>query len=196
MSPSISAVAQVPVVRAVPSDTSPLTKALVHTLLELRSLLGILTSNQYAVPAGELFANSSVGAHVRHSLDHARALADGWRSGAVDYDHRERGTPIETDVAAARTELSRLIALLGELYEIDPEAPIDVCVLPSCGGHRMTVSSTLARELVFVLSHTIHHAATIRSMTHSLGVTVPESFGFAPSTLAHKDRCAGAVCAR
>ena len=53
----------------------------------------------------------------------------------------------------------------------------------------VTLRSTIARELAFVLSHTIHHNATIRGMVIALGLSAPASLGYAPSTLAHMDMC-------
>ena len=178
------------------TQASPLPKAVLRSLVELRTLLERLTPDQYAASGGTIFANSSIGAHVRHTLDHARALVDGWCSGTVDYDHRARGTSIETEISCACVELTRLVDSYEELSTIDLDAQINVQVLPSRGGPSVRVASTLARELAFVLSHTIHHAATIRSMTQSLGLHVSDSFGYAPSTLAHFDRCAGAPCAQ
>jgi uncharacterized damage-inducible protein DinB len=50
------------------------------------------------------------------------------------------------------------------------------------------VETTVGRELVFVLSHTVHHNALIAVMARTLGVSVPDRFGYAPSTLAHLER--------
>ena len=37
--------------------------------------------------------------------------------------------------------------------------------------------------MAYVLSHTIHHNAIVAGIVKSLGVTPPETFGYAPSTL-------------
>jgi uncharacterized damage-inducible protein DinB len=183
-------------------DCAPVAGPLIQTLRDLRSLLGELSGPQYSQRAGELFADSSIGGHVRHVLDHARALAEGWRVGTVDYDHRARGTSIETDIVAADAELARLIGAVEHLSRLDADDAIGVRILPSRDAQPVTLSSTLARELAFVLSHTIHHNATIRGMVLAIGERVPESFGYAASTLAHRGRCAarceaaGSACAR
>ena len=169
------------------TDCLALAAPLVQIMRELRELLGSISSDQYSARAGDLFANSTIGGHVRHCLDHARALIDGWRTGVVEYDHRARGTHIETDLPAADAELGRLIASVERLAKLDADESIGVSVMPTRDGLSITLSSTLARELAFVLSHTIHHNATIRSIALSLGSTVPVSFGYAPSTLAHQD---------
>jgi uncharacterized damage-inducible protein DinB len=57
----------------------------------------------------------------------------------------------------------------------------------------MEVETTVGRELAFVLSHTVHHNALIAVMARTLGVPVPDLFGYAPSTIAHLEK---AACAR
>jgi hypothetical protein len=47
------------------------------------------------------------------------------------------------------------------------------------------VETTVGRELAFVLSHTVNHNALIAVMALTLGVPVPDRFGYAPSTIAH-----------
>jgi uncharacterized damage-inducible protein DinB len=178
------------------TDCFALAAPLAEIMRELRELLGNLSSEQYSARAGDLFANSTIGGHVRHCLDHARTLVDGWRTGIVDYDHRARGTNIETDLAAADAELIRLIDSVERLAKLDADDSIGVSVMPTRDGLSITLSSTLARELAFVLSHTIHHNATIRGIALSLGSAVPASFGYAPSTLAHHDGVGSTRCAR
>jgi hypothetical protein len=60
-------------------------------------------------------------------------------------------------------------------------------------GSAPTQSST-ARELGFLLSHTIHHFALIAMTLQSLGVNVDPAFGVSPSTLRY--RTEASACAR
>jgi hypothetical protein len=171
----------------------PLAGPLVRLLLELDGVLASLTPAQYTSRCGEAFSNGTVGGHIRHCLDHIRALVDGRETGTVDYDHRARGTCIERDPDSGRVEIEHLARALDEMSRADPAERLPVTVMPTRDGRSVTVESTLGRELSFVLSHTVHHNAMVRGMALSLGVGVPVTFGYAPSTLAHLD--AGA-CAR
>ncbi|MBL0926670.1 MAG: DinB family protein [Phycisphaerales bacterium] len=155
-------------------------------LADLRTLLGALDDPAYARPMGDLFQNATIGGHVRHCLDHVRAVVAG-RGGTLDYDARARGTAVEASVEAAAAEVDRLAAAISELAEASADEPVRVKVMLRRDGVGGTFGSTLGRELAFVLSHTIHHFATIRGMAAALGVGVSCSFGFAPSTLAHQD---------
>jgi len=58
---------------------------------------------------------SQPGAHIRHVLDHYMALRVGFETGLLDYDARRRESLIETDKAAAETELQATKRWLLEL---------------------------------------------------------------------------------
>lgn len=161
----------------------------------LRELTGVITQlspEQYTRRCGETFFNGTIGGHVRHCLDHIRAILDGFSIGVVDYDHRERGTHIESDPYAARDEIRRLRRLAEDLSHVETSVPVRVAIMPTRDGERVDLLSTLGRELAFVLSHTIHHNAMIKGMAVTLGLSLPQTFGYAPSTLAHRseDACA------
>jgi uncharacterized damage-inducible protein DinB len=152
---------------------------------EQAGVVSQLSPAQYTQRLGEQYFNGNIGGHVRHCLDHVRALLDGFPLGRVDYDHRERGTAVENDPLAARDEIRRLRRLASDQIDVPSAAPVRVSVMPTRDGHSVELVSTFGRELAFVLSHTIHHHATIKGMASALGVTLPRTFGYAPSTLSH-----------
>jgi uncharacterized damage-inducible protein DinB len=167
-----------------------LTRPLLALLDELRTLLETVSPPQYAQRCGEQFFNATLGGHVRHCLDHVRALVEGIGAGVIDYEHRDRDTDVESDPVPALRETQRLLAGLASLEQHPGSRPVRVVVMPARDARSLEVGSTLARELAFVLSHTIHHFAILKSMAHALGARTPATFGFAPSTLAHQDRVA------
>lgn len=162
------------------------------SLQQLAAVLRTATDEQYVrKPVGVI--ESSIGGHVRHCLDHFEALCVGAESGELDYDHRARGTPIETDRAAALSAITGLQTRLARLDESTLPQPIRVRSVVTGEGDALETTSTVGRELVFVLSHTVHHNALIGAMCATLGIPLPERFGYAPSTLAHLN---GSACAR
>ena len=166
---------------------------LAEILDELSDVVRILSESDYTRPMGPLFLDATIGGHVRHCLDHVRAVVDGPGSGSFDYDRRERGTPIERSPATAVTECAALATALRAMSHAAAASSVRVSILPRRDGEPVELGSTLARELAFVLSHTVHHNAMIRGMVTSLGRPLPGAFGYAPSTLAHQDATA---CAR
>jgi uncharacterized damage-inducible protein DinB len=99
----------------------------------------------------------------------------------LSYDHRERGTNVETDVDAALRSIRRLTSTLAVMRSCEDEAMTMISMLVP-GGEPIAVRTTLRRELVFVVSHTIHHQALIGLLLSAAGGGVPQDFGLAPST--------------
>jgi uncharacterized damage-inducible protein DinB len=165
---------------------------LVAILRQLAGLVDSLTDAQYTLkPVGVV--PSSIGGHVRHSLDHIDALLGGLAGGAVNYDQRRRGTDVELCRRAALEAMRRQERQLLTGRWVPGEQPLRLSVLLTPAGPPVTVTTTLDRELAFVLSHTIHHNSLIGVMARLLGVPLPDDFGYAPSTLAHRE---GRLCAR
>ncbi|MCX5688820.1 MAG: hypothetical protein NTV94_03350 [Planctomycetota bacterium] len=171
-------------------DTAQLRHAICSRLRQFESLAASLTTGQYTAPHGPGFFGATIGAHVRHCLDHVRALVDGVHTGRVEYDHRERGTPIESSPTHACAHAITLIEQLKLHNTLPAQHPLELIILASHDEPAATVSSTFARELAFVLSHTIHHQAMIHAMlavnAHAPDQRLPDSFGLAPSTIAHQ----------
>jgi hypothetical protein len=127
--------------------------------------------------------SGSIGGHVRHCLDHVRALELGIDRGLVDYDARRRDVTIENEREPA---VRSLLAAASRLQAIPSDALgriVVVRALIAAGGPIVEAVSSVARELAFVVSHTIHHNAQIALLAHRVGSTrLPRRFGVAPST--------------
>lgn len=129
--------------------------------------------------------SGSIGGHVRHCLDHVRALELGLERGLVDYDARRRNTAVERDREAAVLALMSAAARLRMLANETLGRTLVVRSLIAESGPTVECASTVARELAFVISHTIHHSAQIALLAHRVGSgRLPRRFGVAPSTRA------------
>lgn len=156
-------------------------RPLVGLLRQLSDLIESLTDEQYTrAPVGVV--ESSVGGHVRHNLDHVEALLRGLLTGALSYDHRDRGTDVERNRAAARNEILRLERELLAFPWADVPPAVALSALVAADRPPVVAATSAEREVAFVVSHTIHHNALIRILVLSLGGTVPADFGYAPST--------------
>jgi len=154
----------------------------VALLEQSHGLIAALSPELYAVPpAGR---RGGPGAHVRHILDHYLALVDGVPTGRVDYEARVRDERLERDPELALATIAGIVERLRALDE--SAAPRRLHVVSD--GH--TGESTLPRELLFLLSHTVHHQALLALLLQPRGVEVDECFGVAPSTLRHWGRLA------
>lgn len=164
----------------VPASVS-LSQALCRLLDELESVLRDIAPDVY----GARFVadvSGSIGEHVRHCLDHVAMLVAADPFTTLSYDRRHRGTAVEADPAEALRQIAKLKAGLDAWSARSLDEPIRVTSMTSASGDAATVWSTLARELAFVVSHTIHHQAIIGVLLAIHGQTVPERFGHSPST--------------
>ena len=127
---------------------------------------------------------SSFGEHVRHGLDHLHAVLRGAIDGSVDYEQRRRGWIGEREPAPALAELAAAAEHLERLQAADLTRPVVVHCLIDPQAAPISLASTLARELLFALSHETHHAAILSRLLAAYNITVPENFSLAPSTVA------------
>jgi hypothetical protein len=162
-------------------SSSPPTWPLWERLDQIGALLLEIPSDVYTAPV-ESRASGTLGEHVRHCLDHVSALLSADASKVLSYDHRRRGTAVETDPGAALQQILRLKAALGRWPMRSLDEPIRVSSMIDASGESIAGWSTFGRELVFVLSHTIHHQATIAAVLALHGIAPPAGFGYAPST--------------
>jgi hypothetical protein len=162
-------------------------------LQQARDLVQRLSSQTFG-RSGPAVHGSSVGAHLRHILDHYASLLAGWPARRIDYDARERDARTEIDREAALLRISEIMEKLAALRTAEDDT---VMVKMDCGENTdpesWWVSSTLRREYQYLVSHTIHHFAIIRFILAAQGIDPGPTFGVAPSTLRHHARL---VCAQ
>ncbi|WP_395338052.1 DinB family protein [Ningiella sp. W23] len=135
---------------------------------------------------------SSIGAHMRHVIDHfvaiqsAMATHDASSLSHINYNVRHRHNEVEQSPNAALEELEQLQRWLNSLSDDDCKQNVRVTTEIDI-SHTKSASceSTLERELIFVSSHAIHHYALIRIICAMQDKTVPEYFGYAPATITH-----------
>jgi uncharacterized damage-inducible protein DinB len=166
-------------------DCPAAVRPLVGLLHQLFDLVETLTDEEYTrKPVGVV--ESSIGGHVRHDLDHIEALLRGLRAGEVCYDHRDRGTDVETDRVAAMGAMLRLERELTAFPWAAVPHLLKLSALVAPDRPPVVAVTSPDRELAFVVSHTIHHNALIAVMAKLLGADLPPDFGYAPSTLLNK----------
>jgi uncharacterized damage-inducible protein DinB len=135
----------------------------------------------------------SIGAHVRHCLEHYGSFLAGLDAGQVDYEARARDRRLAEEPAGATAALRRTAALLARgLTFARMDRPLAVLAEGDASDGQATASS-IARELGFLLSHTIHHCALIAVLMRLRGLETPDGFGLAPATLRHRDAAAAAA---
>ncbi|MEM9064324.1 MAG: DinB family protein [Planctomycetota bacterium] len=154
-------------------------------LAQATQLLESLSDEAYRTNS-EILQGGTIGKHVRHVVDHFAAPLCDEAAECVDYDHRERDVPMETDRAAAIEKISGLRRQLAELTEDDLRAPLRIRVMLAGDGTCAELPSSLGRELFFAFHHAVHHNAMIGAIAREHGAQTVPGFGTAPSTLNHE----------
>jgi len=146
-------------------------------------LLAVLDDSQYRSPRGTW---SPVGAQLRHVIEHYQCFLEGAALGRVDYDARRRDPIIESSRQHAASVIRDIISDLDRAPIGPPARPLEVQMRsrPDAPGPEWTTSS-VGRELQFLVSHSVHHFALIKLLVAGDGVSLDENFGVAPSTMAH-----------
>lgn len=165
---------------------SALLAAVSEVLHQGLELLETIDDEAYIAPSAGPF-NASVGEHYRHVLEHFTVLADSMPSGTVDYDARQRDQQLERSRTYA---IEQTLATIQRFEELSDRALNEACdVLYQLGYgdvHQLRVPSSVVREVVFAVSHAVHHFALIRVVCTEHGVMLDPSFGIAPSTLVYR----------
>lgn len=166
--------------------TDALIQSVLETLDQGEALLVQLSDEEYTRRLPAAF-NAAIGGHYRHCLDHFRSLLEAATQGDLNYDHRERGTTIESDRSAAihatrvlRDRYQELDAtLLNRTLQV-------ICKTSYTSADSQASPSTVGREIMYSVAHAVHHYALIGFMASLMGLSLPSGFGIAPSTLQHQ----------
>ena len=151
-------------------------------LQQLCTALYQISDEHYRYPAAQLEGNS-IGAHTRHIIELYQELIRGYEHGVVDYDQRKRDQQIQTERNAA---ISKLIQLI-QAPTRENKSIIVLAPSMHSGEQSQPIGSTFDRELMYHIEHAIHHLALIRVAFQELAIgPLPEDFGVAPSTMAHR----------
>jgi len=151
-------------------------------LQQAKSYLTSVTDQQYTQIIEPYFM-SSAGAHMRHILDHYYALINGYSKGLIDYDKRSRGGDVEKSAQAALSAIDDIILFLKTLSDQQLQQTIKLSTEVSVKDKVVViVDTTLAREVIFTGSHTVHHLATIKQIAQHQNIKLENGLGLAPAT--------------
>lgn len=158
-----------------------------YVLKQLKESILQLNQGQYSVKL-DLLSGSSVGMHVRHIIEFYTCLLA--HSGSVCYDERKRDITLEKSSSKA---IEQIEAILESIRKTN----LSTSILLKCNTSNTEESiefapSSIQREMIYVLDHTIHHMALIKIALSNQFPTVRinNKFGVAPSTVRFNKECA------
>lgn len=129
----------------------------------------------------EILSGSSIGQHIRHIVEFYICLFSD--KDYVNYDERERNLLIENSPLYT---LDVLGILKDQLQKLDFDKK--VTFKQSLNENEVFLSTSYARELIYLGEHTIHHFALIKIGITALcpELALDQSFGVADSTIKYR----------
>lgn len=148
------------------------------------ALLDVINSETYCdTSVGPYF--SSIGSHIRHTLDFFDCIIDGLDTNNIDLTARKRDEILSTNTEAAKNHMYALQETF--LSYVDVNTDYLIHVTDNMGQGKVTVSYTLESILAHANSHATHHYATIGYILCQLGVDLKiPGFGYNPTTPVNK----------
>lgn len=163
-----------------------LTKACTNILSQLTSLIEQLSELDFTRPS-ESLGNSSVGQHVRHTLEFFICFEKGFENGTINYDKRAHDKLIERDKYTALATINRIVDFINSFME---EKPLKLEVGYDLDKEEFTtINTNTTRELVYNIEHAVHHMAIIKIGVREIApsIKLPFDFGIAASTIRYKE---------
>lgn len=162
-----------------------LKQACIKILDQLSEVTSQIKEQDYYKPI-ESLSHSTIGQHLRHTLEFFICLEKGFEKGFVNYDKRSHDKLIETDKFLALSMISKIkefITLQKEEKALTLEVGYDDT------DTFISLPTNYARELVYNIEHAVHHMALIKiGIKEAISyVKLPLDFGIAASTIRYKE---------
>lgn len=163
-----------------------LTQACAYILDQLEDVVNQISADDFSKPSPSL-SQSTVGQHLRHTIEFFVCLETGFHAGLINYDKRAHDRLIESDKFIALAAIQRIRDFVNNVavdqslrLEVGYDRSTDVCV---------TIDTNYFRELTYNIEHAVHHMALIKIGVREVApyVKLPGDFGIAVSTLRHGD---------
>ena len=162
-----------------------LSQACLTILSQLESTLNQISDHDFSKPS-ILLGNSTMGQHLRHTLEFFICLESGFEKGIVNYDKRAHDKLIESDKFIALSTIQRIKAFILSKNQDQPlklevgyEMHSEECV---------SIETNYFRELTYNIEHAVHHMAIMKIGIREVAdyVILPPDFGIAVSTIRHQ----------
>lgn len=164
-----------------------LATACIKTLDQLENILDQIQSRDYCRPCLTL-GSSTIGQHVRHTLEFFLCLERGVSSNIINYDKRGHDRKMETDKFLAIQALRRIRNFVAS-HRLDKVLQLEVGYERHSDEYQV-ITTNLLRELAYNIEHAVHHMAIMKIGINEVApyVQLAENFGVASSTVRYKSQ--------
>lgn len=155
-------------------------------LIQLAEVVSQIAESDFGRPSSAL-SNSTVGQHLRHTLEFFICLEQGYEPGVVNYDKRIHNKAMENDKLIALRTIKQIEDFVeSRLY--DKPLKLEVGYRPD-SDECVSIDTNYLRELTYNIEHAVHHMAIMKIGIREVApyITLPPDFGIAVSTMRYKE---------
>jgi len=162
-----------------------LNQACTNILAQLAELVNQIKEADFIKPA-ETLSHSTIGQHLRHTLEFFICFEEGFQRGVVNYDKRAHDKLIESDKFLALSTIARIRQFVDQLEEKSMHLEVGYDLDKE---NFITINTTATRELVYNIEHAVHHMALMKIGIREIApyISLASDFGVAASTLRYKE---------
>jgi hypothetical protein len=154
-------------------------------LTQLADLVTQINEHDFARPA-ETLSNSTIGQHIRHTLEFFLCFEHGYGNGVINYDKRAHDKLIETDKYIALSAIDRIMRFIATFVDKPLKLEVGYDLVTE---DFVTIETNATRELVYNIEHAVHHMAIMKIGIREIAsyIKLAPDFGIAASTIRYKD---------
>lgn len=154
----------------------------INLLNQLTHVVRQMDEVSFRTPISTL-SGSSVGQHVRHTLEFFICLMDAKNEHVINYDDRKHDKFIEQEPKLALSVIDSIVDFISkeqEDFSLTMRANYEII-----GDEVIEIKTNFLRELAYNIEHAIHHMALIKIGVKAISdsIELPDHFGVASSTV-------------
>jgi uncharacterized damage-inducible protein DinB len=154
-------------------------------LTQLTDVVTQINEHDFTRPS-ETLGSSTIGQHIRHTLEFFICFEHGYSNGVINYDKRAHDKLIESDKYIALSAIERIRNFIGTFTD----KPLKLEVgYDRVNDNFVTIETTSTRELVYNIEHAVHHMAIMKIGIREIAsyIKLAPDFGIAASTIRYKE---------
>ncbi|WP_276368031.1 DinB family protein [Chryseolinea sp. H1M3-3] len=162
-----------------------LTEACSNILSQLAYLVEQIREDDFVKPA-ETLSHSTIGQHLRHTLEFFMCFEHGFDEGLINYDKRAHDKLIESDKYLALATIERISDFVNNVCDKSLKLEVGYDLK---NESFVTIDTTATRELVYNIEHAVHHMAIMKIGIKEIApyIQLAPDFGIAASTIRYKE---------
>ena len=164
-------------------------KASLEIIDQLESTVNQISAEDFC-KSSKTLGGSTIGQHLRHTLEFFLCLEKGLSEGVINYDKRGHDKLIESDKFIALSAINKIKDFINTT-KTDKPLHLEVGY-DQHSEEFTTIDTNYFRELTYNIEHAVHHMAIIKIGVREIApyIKLDDHFGIAVSTVRYQEAAA------